>query len=362
MSLCFSLFGLFACRRTMSETNATPPPKMWAIRVHARDGTRTMKHELAPLPSIGPDELLIRVHATAITPTELSWNSTFTRSDGTERLPSIPGFEFSGTVASTGPAVTDLTGGDEVYGLLNFWRNGAAAEYVTTAASEVALKPVSVDHIRAAALPLSGLTAWQALFDHARLKRGDRVLIHGAAGGVGSLAVQLAHARGAYVIGTASSERTPFLRDLGIDEIVDYTKVLFEEKVRDVDVVLDTVGGETLERSWSLVRPGGSLVSIVSDVPEDRARAQGIHGASMLVTPNRSELIELARMVDSGVLRPVVNAVYPLASAREAYDRGAAGHNQGKTVLRVVDSPKPPSSRHESRPPPGNGAPTGSRA
>jgi NADPH:quinone reductase-like Zn-dependent oxidoreductase len=180
------------------------------------------------------------------------------------------------------------------------------------------------------------------------VKPGDRVLIHGAAGGVGSLAVQLAHWRGAYVIGTASAERAPFLRDLGVDEMVDYTRVPFEERIRDVDIVLDTVGGATLERSWPLVRRGGVLVSIAGDVPEARATARGIHGISMLVKPDRAELIELARLVDTGVLRPVVDAVYPLSSAREAYERGVAGHNRGKTVLRVLGSANPSSPRDGS--------------
>lgn len=297
-----------------------------------------MRHQLDPVPSVGPGEVLVRVHAAAITPSEFTWNSTFTRTDGTERLPVIPSFEFSGTVASMDPSVADLTVGEDVYGLLNFWKNGAAAEYVTATAGDLALKPASVDHVRAAAIPLSGLTAWQALFDYGRVKRGDRVLIHGAAGGVGSLAVQLAHWRGAYVIGTASAGRASFLRDLGVDELVDYTQVRFEDRVRDVDFVLDTVGGSTLERSWPLVRSGGTLVSIAADIPEERAAAQGIRGISILVKPDRAELIELARLVDTGVLRPVVDAVYPLSSAREAYERGAAGHNQGKIVLRVIDS------------------------
>jgi NADPH:quinone reductase-like Zn-dependent oxidoreductase len=329
----------------MPETNGSAPPTMWAVRVHSREGTRAMRLEEAPVPSIGPGEVLVRVHAAAITPTEFTWNSTFTRADGTERLPVIPSFEFSGTVASMDPSVADFTVGEAVYGLLNFWRDGAAAEYVAADGADLALKPASVDHIRAASIPLSGLTAWQGLFDHGRVKPGDRVLIHGAGGGVGSLAVQLAHWRGAYVIGTASAERAPFLHDLGIDEIVDYTRVPFEERIRDVDVVLDTVGGATLERSWPLVRRGGVLVSIAGDVPEERATAQGIRGISMLVKPDRAELIELARLVDTGVLRPVVDAVYPLSSAREAYERGAAGHNRGKTVLRVLDSATPASPR-----------------
>lgn len=311
---------------------------MRSVRVHSRAGTSAMVYENVAVPRPDSGEVLVRVHAAGITPTELTWNSTFTRKDGSERLPVIPGFEFSGTVASLAPNVGDLSEGDEVYGLLDFWRDGAAAEYVVANAAEVALKPTSTDHVRSAAIPLSGLTAWQALFEHGRLKSGDRVLIHGAAGGVGSYAVQLAHARGAYVVATASAQRESFLRDLGADEIVDYARERFEDRAPNVDLVLDTVGGETLARSWATVRRGGTLVTIAGDVSEERAASLGVRGISMLVEPRRAELIELARRVDSGSLRPVVDAVYPLDSAREAYERGASGHNRGKTVLRVVSA------------------------
>ncbi len=310
---------------------------MRAIRLHSRGGTRAMVFEEAPTPSLEAGDVLVRVHATGTTPTELGWNSTYTRRSGEERLPVIPGFEFSGTVVSSSPGVSDFAKGDEVFGLLDFWRDGAAADYVAVQASEIALKPTSIDHVRAAAIPLSGLTAWQALFDHAHVRPGDRVLIHGAAGGVGSYAVQLAHWKGAYVIGTASEGRAPFLRDLGADEVLDYSRERFEDRVRGVDTVLDTVGGDTLDRSWRTVRPGGTLVTIVGETSEAQEKEFGVRGVSMLVQPRRAELIELSRLVGSGALRPVVDAVFPLASSREAYERGAGGHNRGKVVLRVTE-------------------------
>ena len=309
---------------------------MKAIRVHSREGTKALVYEDAPLPPLAEGDALVRVHAAAITPTEFTWNSTFTTAERKERLPVIPGFEVSGRVETMGPGATGFDEGAEVFGLLNFWRDGAAAEYVAVHAADLAPKPTSVDHVRAAALPLSGLTAWQALFDHGLLSRGQRVLIHGAAGGVGVYAVQLAHWRGANVIATASPRNASFVRDLGADEVIDYTSTRFDEKVRDVDVLLDTVGGDTLERSWGVVRRGGVLVTIVGDAPEEKAAEHGVRGVSMLVQPSRQELSELAKLTDGGILRPIVEAVYPLAQAREAYERGLRGHNRGKLVLQVL--------------------------
>ncbi len=308
---------------------------MKAIRVHARTGTQAMQFEDAPLPTIGPGDALVRVHAAAITPTEFTWNSTFTTSDGKDRMPTIPSFEVSGVVEETAADVHGVVPGDAVYGLLNFWRDGAAAEYVAVHAAHLAPKPKSLDHIHAAAVPLSGLTAWQGLFDHAQLVRGNRVLIQGAAGGVGTFAVQLAHGKGIRVIGTASQRNAGFLRELGADEVVDYTTDPFERRVKDVDAVLDTVGGDTLERSWGVVRHGGALVTIVGDAPEERAARQGIRAVSFLVQPSREQLAQLAELIDRGALRPIVEATYPLARAREAYERGLLGHNRGKLVLQV---------------------------
>jgi len=277
------------------------------------------------------------VHAAAITPTELTWNSTWTDAHGKDRRPIVPSFEVSGKVERVAPDVRDLAEGDTVYGLLNFWRDGAAAEYAAVRAADLAPKPRSLDHVQAAAVPLSGLTAWQALFDHARLSRGDRVLIHGAAGGVGSFAVQFAHWRGAEVIATASKRHDEFLTGLGADKVLDYSSVRFEEAVGDMDAVLDTVGGDTLERSWGVLREHGILVTIAGDAPEDKAAKYDVRAASILVQPNRDQLIQIGQLIDAGTIRPIVAAVFPLSDAREAFEQGLAGHNRGKIVLRVVD-------------------------
>ena len=310
---------------------------MKAIRIHTRAGPEALVYEDAPLPQVGEGEALVKVGAAGVTPTEFMWNSTFAARDGKDRLPIIPGFEVSGTVEKIASDVPDVAVGDEVYGLLNFWRDGAAAEYVVARASDLAPKPKSLDHVHASAVPLSGLTAWQALFDSAGLAEGQRVLIHGASGGVGTYAVQLAHWRGAHVIATASQSKTSFLQELGADEVIDYSAVRFEAKVNNVDVVLDTVGGDTLERSWGTIRRGGILVTIVGDTPEEKTAKFGVRGASILVQPNRKELIQLSRLIDMGTIHPVVDAVFPLSQARSAYERGLLGHNRGKLVLKVGD-------------------------
>ena len=223
-----------------------------------------------------------------------------------------------------------------MYGLLDFWRDGAAAEYVSVRSRDLAPKPSSIDHVHAAAVPLSALTAWQALFDHGRLSAGQRVLIHGAAGGVGTFAVQLARWCGAHVIGTGSQPNLALLRELGADEVIDHASARFEDKVRGVDLVLDTVGGDTLERSWGVLRRGGVLVSTAGPAPGDTAARYGVRGVFFVVESNRPQLVQIGRLIDAGSLRPIVEAVFPLAEARQAYEQGLRGHARGKLVLQVT--------------------------
>lgn len=310
---------------------------MKALRSHARGGPETLVLEEAPEPRLGPGDALVRVHAAAITPTELTWNSTWTDGRGKDRRPIIPSFEIAGIVERVAPGVSDVKGGDPVYGLLDFWRDGGAAEYVAVRAASLAPMPKSLGFVEAAAVPLSGLTAWQALFDHAKLQAGDRLLIHGGAGSVGGFAVQFAHWQGAKVIATASSRHDPFLRDLGADEILDYASVRFEEKIHGVDAVLDTVGGDTLNRSWGVLRRDGILVTIADDAPEAMASKYGVRAASILVQPSRTQLARIGGLIDAGTIRPFIAAVFPLADAREAFQRGLAGHNRGKLVLHIAD-------------------------
>lgn len=310
---------------------------MKAVRMHARAGPETLIYEEAPIPDLAPGDALVRVHAAGITPTELTWSSTYVTREKKDRLPVIPGFEMAGTIERVASDVNNVSPGQEVYGLLDFWRDGAAAEYVAVRASDLAPKPKSLSFTYAAAIPLSALTAWQALFDYAKLSRGETVLVHGAGGGVGTFAVQLARWRGAHVFATCSSEKADLVRSLGADRVIDYSRTRFRDELSGLDVVLDTVGGQVLENSWNVLRKGGSLVTIVGDVPEEKAAEHGVKGFSILVEPNREELIEIAQLVDAGEVKPVVGAVLPLSRAREVFERGLGGHNRGKLVLNVDD-------------------------
>ena len=293
-----------------------------------------MVYEIAPAPQPGEGEVLVRVHAAGVTPTELSWVPTWTTRTGEARpLPVIPGHEYSGEIAALGAGVTDVGVGDLVYGLNDWYRDGAQAEYCVARVGDFATKPATVDHVHAAATPISALTAWQGLMERGRLVAGQRVLIHGAAGGVGCIAVQLARWRGARVTGTASHSNLDFVRGLGADEVIDYQATRFEEVVRDIDVVFDTVGGETLERSWGVLKPGGTLVTIAAS--GERTADERTRAAFFIVEPSRSQLEEIAWLIDSGAIRPIVGSVFPLAKARQAYLQKPA---HGKMVLQVVAS------------------------
>jgi len=309
---------------------------MKAVRIHNYGGPEVLRFEDAPRPQPGAGEVLVRIHAAAVNPVDWKVRAGRLKERIQYPLPLIPGWDFSGVVEATGPGVTRLKKGDEVYARPDIARNGAYAEYIVAKESEVALKPKSVDHVQAAAIPLAALTAWQALFDTAGLSAGQKVLIHGAAGGVGSFAVQLAKWKGAHVIGTASGRNHSFLRDLGVDEPIDYEKTRFEDVVHDVDVVLDTIGGDTQKRSWKVLKKGGILVSIVSPPSAEEAAKHGVRSGYVFVQPSASQLAEIAKLVDSGKLKPVVEAVLPLAEARRAQEMNETGHTRGKIVLKVA--------------------------
>jgi NADPH:quinone reductase-like Zn-dependent oxidoreductase len=311
---------------------------MKAIRMHGRGGPDHLVYEDAPPPQPGPGEVLVRVYATGVIANELKWDATYEAKAGGPRALPIPGHDLSGIVEDMGPGVTTIAKGTEVYALTAFDRDGAEAEYAIALPSELAPKPRSVDFVQAAAVPLAALTAWQVLFEHGDLAARQTVLIHGAAGGVGVFAVQLAHWAGTQVIATASARNRDFLRELGANEIIDYTTTPFEEVVHEVDLVFDTVGGDTLERSWQVVKPGGVLVSVVSPRPTfEKAKAHGVRPVWFVVEPNREQLIQIGALIDAGHVRPIIETVLPLSQARQAYEQGARGHTRGKIVLRVVD-------------------------
>jgi len=222
--------------------------------------------------------------------------------------------------------------GDPVYGLSDWFIDGAQADYCLTVPANIAPKPGTLDHVQAAAVPISALTAWQALIERAKLSQGQRVLVHGAAGGVGSFAVQVACHKGAHVIATASVANTDFVTALGADEVIDYRTTPFEKVVRDVDVVLDTVGGETRERSWEILSKDGRLVTIAADA--ERLSQPRVRDAFFIVEPNRVQLIEIARLIDAGVIRPIVGTVFAMEHFRQAYDQKPI---RGKHVLRIAE-------------------------
>src|SRR5262245_13378198 len=306
---------------------------MKAIRLHARGGPEAFTYDEAQQPRPGEGEVLVRVHAAGVIHTELSWVATWTTPAGEPRpLPVIPGHEFSGEIVAVGAGVRDAGAGDLVYGLNDWYWDGASAEYCVARVADIAHKPASVDHVHAAATPISALTSWQGLVEGAGLAAGQRVLIHGGAGGVGTFAVQLARWRGARVTATASSANLDFVRSLGADEVIDYRAERFEDVVRDVDVVFDTVGGETLERSWGVLKHGGRLVTVAAS--GEQTTDERVRAAYFIVEPSRAQLAEIARLIDAGALRPVVGAVFPLAEAQQAYQYKPV---RGKIVLRMVD-------------------------
>ncbi len=302
---------------------------MRAVRAHTRGGPDRLHVERAPVPVPADDEALVEVHAAAITYDELSWDESWSR-DGVDRTPIIPSHEVSGTVAAVGAAVTDLSIGQDVYGLIEFDRDGAAAEYVTVRAADLAAKPSSVDHVAAAAVPLSALTAWQALLDHAHLTVEESVLVLGGAGGVGAYVVQLAHHFGARVTATVSSSKTvDYVSALGADDVVVQTAD------GTFDVVVDTVGGPALAAAYAHVRDGGRLITLSAPPGAELGSGRDVHDEFFVVRPDRAELEQLASLVDSGTLRPLVGETFPLADTATAYaDRGRHG-GPGKTVLIV---------------------------
>jgi NADPH:quinone reductase-like Zn-dependent oxidoreductase len=299
---------------------------MSAVRLVSARGVDGLVLEQVPIPRPGSDEALVRVHAAAITRGELDWP--------VDRLPAIPSYELSGVIAALGSNVLDLHIGDAVWALTGFDRDGAAADYTLVPASRLAPKPRTLGHRESAAIPLAGLSAWQGLFEHGRLQAGERVLIHGAAGGVGRFATQLARWRGAYVIGTGSSSAAvEQIRALGADEVVDRTRVPFEEAIAPVDLVLDTVGGEVLTRSAAVLRDGGRLISVAEEPP---AVSEEVQATYFVVEPSREQLIELARLVDEGAIWPAIDSDFPLAEAHAAFERLMKPGKRGKVLLRVV--------------------------
>jgi NADPH:quinone reductase-like Zn-dependent oxidoreductase len=311
------------------------PATMMALRAHSPGGPDVLVYEAAPVPVPSADDVLVEVHAASITFAELDWEETWRR-DGQDRTPTIPSHELSGVVSAVGAAVSTVEVGDEVYGLVPFDRDGAAAGYVALPADHVGPKPSSVPHAVAAAVPLAGLTAWQAWHDHAQLRAGERVLVHGGAGGVGAFAVQLARLAGAEVTATARARDTALVRRLGADHVIDFEREAFDALGLRFDIVLDTVGGATLDRSFPVLEPGGRLVTLQAPPSQERAKELGVTAIFFIVRADSGELDEIGRLVDAGQLEVLVAGHYPLAKGRAAYESARTPDRApGKTVLLV---------------------------
>ncbi|WP_344262445.1 NADP-dependent oxidoreductase [Actinomadura napierensis] len=319
----------------MSET----AQRMRAITVGAWGGPELLRETDLPRPVPGPCEILVRVHAAGVNATD--WKQRATGGLGLWADPPAVGWDVSGTVESVGVGTTLFLEGDEVFGMPRFpHQAGAYAEYVSAPARHFVRKPANIDHIEAAALPLVSLTAWQALIDTAHLEPGQRVLIHAAAGGFGHIALQIAKSHRAHVIGTARGEKHAFLRDLGADQLIDYTAMDFAAAVGEVDVVLDAVGGDYGPRSLKVLRAGGTLVSLASpadDALRPQAADRGIRAGFMLVEPDHAALRAIADLAARGRLRPAIETVLPLSEAAQAHRLGETGRTKGKIVLSVLE-------------------------
>jgi NADPH:quinone reductase-like Zn-dependent oxidoreductase len=304
-----------------------------AIRLYGSRGSERVVLEEVPIPEIGAGEVLVRVHATAITPGELQWYPTLHTPKGDPRSQQILSHEFSGVIEEIAPGLKGLERGDAVYGLNNWFIDGAAAEYCISTPVEIAPKPRTIDHLQSAVVPISGLTAWQALFEHGKLEAGQKVLIHGGAGGVGSFAIQLAAWKDALVATTVSGTNAEFVRNLGANQVIDYQKSNFEEAVRDADLVLDLVGGETLMRSFKAIKKGGRVVTVATNAESSEDPA--IKEAFFVVETKREQLFELTKLIDAGKIRPIVSEVFPFERADQAYFPIKKKAAPGKSVLRV---------------------------
>ena len=308
---------------------------MKAVRIRAYGDPTALVYEDAPDPQPAPDDVLIRVVASSVNPVDWKIRQGHLRQMLSYSMPMIPGWDVSGVAQAIGKGVTRFEVGDSVFSRPDITRDGTYAEFIAVRAAEVAHKPATISHVDAATLPLAGITAWEALIDVAKVAAGQRVLIHAAAGGVGSLAVQLAKSRGAYVIGTASKGNRALVESLGADEFIDYRAERLDSATRNIDVVFDTIGGATQEASWAVMAPGGILVSVVSEPPKQRAASMGLRSAFIFIQPNAPALTQLAQLVDAGKLRSVVGAEFALKDIRQAHALSETGHAVGKIALYV---------------------------
>jgi len=313
---------------------STAVKTMKTLQIHGYGGPEQLLYEKVSVPEAKEGEVLVRVYAASVNPIDYKLASGVFRDFMPSQFPWTPGGDFSGVIESVGDGVAGFKEGDAVYG--DTPHGGSYAEFVAVKASVTALKPKRLTFLEAASVPVAGQTAWQALFDYGHLEAGQTVLIHGASGGVGTFAVQLAHWKGGKVVATGSAENEEYLRSLGADQVILYEKTPFESMVKEVDLVLDLIGGDTLKRSIEVVKPGGALISTVQPPPEELVSRRKVRALMMRMKPSAENLMQLKELIDSDKIRTVVTRIYPLSQARVAWSESLTGHTRGKAVLEVM--------------------------
>ena len=320
-----------------AQTNA---PTMKAVVVNEWGGPEVLKYQDAPRPEPKEDEILVRVVAAAVNPVDTYVRQGMFAKRGMDNRPAILGYDIAGVVEKTGANAKKFKPGDAVYSYLSVMRGGGYAEFAIAKESETALKPKNINFEEAAAVPLAATTAWQALIDEAKLSVGQTVLIHGGSGGVGSFAIQIAKARGAKVIATASTEHQSTLKQLGVDQAIDYKTTKFEDAVKDVDVVLNCVRADALGRSYGVVKKGGIIVSITDEPDETECAKRSLHCSRLGAHPDSKVLEELMKLIEAGKIKPIVSQTFPLAETSKAHQQIETHHTLGKIVLKVTEEKK----------------------
>lgn len=328
------------CIATLGLTFAAREPTMKAVVIHEYGGPEVLKYEDILRPEPKNDQLLVRVIAAGVNPVDGMIRSGMFDKDGKRAFPIIPGGDVAGVVEQVGTKVMKFKPGDPVFAYVSLDNSGGYAQYALVSEREAAPKPKLLTYVESAAVPIVAMTAWQALIDTAKLNAGQTVLIHGGSGGVGSFAIQIAKARGAKVVATASTANQDFLKELGADVAIDYTKQKFEDVAKDVDVVLDSIGRDTLARSYGVVKKGGIIVSLVARPNASELEKHGLRGAALDVEPNSEQLAEIGKLIDDKKIKVIVSQTMPLSEARKAQEQVATGHTRGKIVLKIAEEPK----------------------
>lgn len=310
---------------------------MKAFRIHEYGNVDLLKMDEVSIPEIEKDEVLIKVYATSVNPVDWKIREGYLKGMNLHKLPLTLGWDVAGIIEKTGDDVTEFKIADEVYSRPSIERDGTYAEYIVVKAKEVAFKPKSITFLESATIPLAGITAWEVLVTTANIQAGQRVLIHAASGGVGSLAVQIAKAKGCYVIGTTSEKNLDFVKSLGADEVIDYKNQDFSELLSDIDVVFDTVDGKTQNDSWKVLKEGGILVSVTNKPNADLAKEHKVRSAFVFIQPNVPVLNELTNLIDSGKLKPVVGSVFSFSETKKAQELSQSGRAIGKIAIKVVE-------------------------